>query len=533
MAQALTTTPIAKPARVDSDGRFAFEELPPAAYLVIGTAPGYIDQTVSTGDASQWPRHLIGSNVRITMIRGGVITGQVTNAKGEPMVGVPIHATSTAGMPSIANLFTVGGTETDDRGTYRMYGLTPGQYIVNAGGGGQFGQFNPSGFDIDVPSYYPSATRDTAVPVAVRSGDETSGIDIKYRGGVGHALSGVVLGNVEPGTLGGLITLFLAHAGSASMLSIQIVSTTDPRRAFSFNGVADGEYDLFADYLSSQTDSAVIATKRVTVRGGDVTGIELRLAPLGWIAGTITLDPIKPEAKCDQRNSQVVEIVPTAPRDVPKKNVSPTITALLSPGLGLLSEKGEFAMRNLEAAKYRLNLNLPTESWYLRAINVPGGVAQASAPTTAQSQPPGANPNAGVWQGVITLRPGEKLSGVAVMVGQDAAGLRGRAVAEGTPVREGTRVHLVPVDREQANNILRYSESLVNSDGTFALTNLAPGRYFVLVRVEPPTELEASRPVAWDPAARIKLRREAEAAKAIVELKPCERVVDYTMKPGG
>ena len=82
MAQALTSTPTAKPTRVDSEGRFVFDDLPAAAYIIVGTAPGYIDQSMSLGDASQWPRHLIGSNVRVTMIRGGVITGLVTNAKG-------------------------------------------------------------------------------------------------------------------------------------------------------------------------------------------------------------------------------------------------------------------------------------------------------------------------------------------------------------------------------------------------------------------------------------------------------------------
>lgn len=102
-----------------------------------------------------------------------------------------------------------------------------------------------------------------------------------------------------------------------------------------------------------------------------------------------------------------------------------------------------------------------------------------------------------------------------------------------TPVKEPT-ASMVPVDREQANNVLRYSETLVKSDGSFALTNIAPGRYFILSRVEAPAEMDTSpRPSSWDAAARAKLRREAEAANTTLELKPCERVVDYTLKPGG
>ena len=263
MVQSLTTPPAVKPTSVDSDGRFVFDDLAPAPYIIYATAPGYIDQATSLGDATQWPRHLIGSNVRITMIRGGVITGLVTNAKGEPMVGVPVHATITNAAASITSFFTgAGNSETDDRGIYRLYGLLPGQYIVSAGGAGQFGDFSANGFDNDVPSYYPSSTRDTGVPVSVRSGDETSGIDIKYRGTEGHSISGTVLGAIEGNTQAGGITIFLAPAGSSAVLALELASPTDPRRAFSFNGVADGDYDLFASYLASQTEGAVVGIKR-------------------------------------------------------------------------------------------------------------------------------------------------------------------------------------------------------------------------------------------------------------------------------
>lgn len=533
MAQSLTSAPSTKPTSVDSEGRFSFAELPAASYIIYATAPGYIDQATAQGDATEWPRHLIGSNVRITMIRGGVITGVVTNAKGEPVVGVPVHATMVNGTPSLTNFFTGAGvTETDDRGVYRLYGLLPGQYAVNAGGSGQFGQFTPSGFDNDVPTYYPSATRDTAVPVSVRSGDETSGIDIKYKGAGGHSISGLVLGTVPAGGQAGAITIFMSHAGSAAILSIQIAAITDPRRAFSFNGVADGEYDLFATYMANVVEGALAGTKRVTVRGGEVTGIELSLAPLASVSGTITLDPIKPEDKCDQRGSQVIETIPRLTRDEPKKSGSQMMIAMLSGGLGTLNEKGEFAMRNLEAARYRLAIKLPTEGWYVRAINLPGA-AQAQQAAAGTAKPSAANPNLNFWQGVVAVKSGEKLSGVSVMVGQDAAGLRGRFETEGA-IRENTRVHLVPAERDQTNNVLRYSETIVASDGTFSFSNIAPGRYFILLRVEPPTDADApARPIAWDPAARTKLRLEAEKAKTIVELKPCERVVDYSLKPGG
>ena len=530
VAQAATGAPAAKPTRADAEGKFVFEDLPAAAYVVIATAPGYIDQSMSLADPSQWPRHLLGAQLKITMIKGGVITGTVTNAKGEPIVGVPVNVSlaneQAASMSNLLGLQNAG--ETDDRGRYRIYGLLPGQYTVTAGGGGPFGQFGVSGFDLDVPTYYPSATRDTALPVTVRGGDETSGIDIKYRGTEGHSISGIATGAVGEGAATGAVTIFLSHAGTTSILSLAFASAVDQRRVFSFNGVADGEYDLFASFQSQTVanDSPLVGTKRITMRGSDVTGIELKLAPLAAIAGTVTLDPIKREDKCDRRASQLIETVISASRDDPKKSGSQVMTPFLG-GLGsTLNAKGEFAVRNLEAGRYRLEIRLPTEAWYVREINPPGPPARASQ-TAATNPRPG-----DLWSGLMALKSGERVSPVLIMIGQDAAGLRGRV--EMTPeaaIPAGLLLHIVPAERERVNNILRYSETLVDRDGTFAFKNLAPGRYFIVARPEPPAETQSAlpRPSAWDPAARIKLRREAESAKALVELKPCQRLVDYTL----
>ena len=524
-----TSPVIPRATRVDSEGRFIFDDLSAGAYIISATAPGYIDQSLSQNDPSLWPRHLIGTQLKITMIKGGVITGTVTNSTGEPVVGTPVSATPVNGLstPSMSFMGLGSASETDDRGIYRIYGLLPGQYTVTAGGGGPFGQFTGSGFDLDVPTFYPSTTRDTAVPVSVRSGEETTDIDIKYRGLQGHTISGFVTGEVETGTSIGAVTIMVAPAGTTSVLSVAIASTVNQHRVFSFNAIADGDYDLLASFQSRGTDYPLLGTKRVTVHGSDVTGIEINLAPLASIVGTIALDPIKPDAKCDKRASEVVETAITTPRDEPKKSGSQMMTRLIARSGASLNAKGEFTVANIEASKYRLGITLPTEAWYIRAIIPPGALPPKGAQPGATTPRPG-----DAWQGVIILKSGERVGPVKIMVGQDAAGLVGRITTTpetGIPV--GLRVHLVPEDRERADNILRYSETLVDRDGSFSFTNLAPGRYFVVARIEPTIETQSTppRPIAWDPAARIKLRREAEAANNIIELKPCQRLIDYTL----
>jgi carboxypeptidase family protein len=539
MAQAVTGPTSVKPAHVDSEGRFSFDDLPPAGYIVIAVAPGYIDVATSTSDPSEWPRHLIGEQLKVTMIKGGVITGKVTNSKGDPIVGVPVHAVALNNPSwSPTNFLGAGGAESDDRGIYRIYGLKPGQYVVSAGGAGQFGFATSNGFDLDVPTYYPSATRDTAIPVVVRSGDEITDIDIKYFGTEGHRISGFVVGAItaDASAANGAIAITLSPAGTQSILSLTITSPLDQRRAFGFNGVADGEYDLFAAFQTGQpNDRSLVANKRVTVRGGDLTGIELNLAQLASIAGTITLDPIKAEDKCDQRGSQLIETVFKARRDEPRESGSQMMTTMLAGFGATLNAKGEFVARNLEAGRYRFEIKLPTDAWYIRAINLPTAVAvtnqrpSQAAPSSAAAKPSQTYP----WQGIATIKSGQQVSSVSIFVAQDAAGLRGRVAVtpEGTAVPADLHVHLVPADREQTNDVLRYSDTMVMSDGRFAFSNIAPGRYFIVSRIEPGAETQGTslRSSAWDRTTRAKLRQEAEAAQVVVELKPCQRLNDYAL----
>jgi hypothetical protein len=54
----------------------------------------------------------------------------------------------------------------------------------------------------------------------------------------------------------------------------------------------------------------------------------------------------------------------------------------------------------------------------------------------------------------------------------------------------------------------------VQADGAFSITNVAPGRYWLLVREVDPTMTRAT------------LRREASKANVEVELKPCQKLVN-------
>src|SRR5262249_13444257 len=134
----------------------------------------------------------------------------------------------------------------------------------------------------------------------------------------------------------------------------------------------------------------------------------------------------------------------------------------------------------------------------------------------------------------ITVKAGEKLSGVEVIIAEGAASLNGRVV----PVKEGfklpsrLRVHLIPAEVSAADDVLRYAETMVRNDGGFELKHSARGKYLLHARqvAEKEANEVQARPMAWDAIERAKLRREATAAKNEIELKPCQRLKDQVLR---
>jgi hypothetical protein len=151
------------------DGEFRATGLDRGSYSIVASMATYTPQPRE--QSSTQPTYHLGDSVTLTLIKGGVVTGTVTNANGEPVVAVSVRVQMSrdANGRRTANGFW-REKPTDDRGIYRVYGLPPGTYVVSAGGPNGFGPAEQNGFDTDVPTYAPSATRDTATEISVHSG---------------------------------------------------------------------------------------------------------------------------------------------------------------------------------------------------------------------------------------------------------------------------------------------------------------------------------------------------------------------------
>lgn len=519
-----------KTATTDSEGKFQALDLAPGLYTVNATLPGFVttpDPATETGEARYYK---LGDSVNVSLTKGGVITGTVRDANGEPVVAVAVRAIRMrdANGRQLPRVYVYSQTRmTDDRGIYRLYGLQPGTYIVMAGGSLGFSGL-PTAYDSDAPTFFPSSTRDTAAEISVRGGEEATGTDIRYRGEHGRTISGIVSGGADPSLRYGVsITLALSSSGAYES-STFVQPGTKP--SFSFNGVADGEYDLTAQQGLGGGNNYISTPRRVMVKGSDVTGVELSLAPLASIAGSVFLEAPPKEACGDKRGATFLETLIAARRDEKISSLEATRTPFFLGSGSIPDDQGKFTIHNMQTGNYRLTVRLSSDAWYVRSITLPA--APVVRPTGAQSKP--VEIKSAQASSVITIKPGDHITNVNVNIAQDAASLRGRVTpaAEGTALPANLKVYLVPTERERADDVLRYSEASIESDGAFTLANLAPGRYFIIVRPAPENDpLERTpRPLAWDTNSRAKLRREAEAANAPVELKTCQRISDQVLR---
>lgn len=501
----------------DADGSFKVTGLSHGVYSIVARAPGY----VLVQDQSR--KYRMGESAIIRMARGGVITGRVTDEFGEPMVGVRVSAdrlrdsdgkpdTSSSAMDEMQS-----SRSTDDRGVYRIYGLEAGAYVVGVNVSSQiFAGFGRTSREL--PTYHPSSPRGAATEINLRGAEEVAGVDIRARGGRGRSISGTVSGETQgEGVFNGVAVILYGAADKNLMGTATLMGSTN----FSLHGVEDGEYELRAARFSESMDFALSAPRRVVVKGADLNGIELKLLKLGSVSGRVVIEAPKVECEPPSAQFKVEEALIEMKRD--ERTPGGFAFGLIPMGTGgyfggaTPDKDGGFTVKNLEAGRYRVNTDLPDESWYIRAVT------QAATPKPID-----------VSRAGFALKQGEKISGIEMIIAQGAASLSGRVVPsrEGAQLPKRLRVHLIPAETTAADDLLRYAESPVRGDGSFEFKHIAPGKYLLIARQasEKDANDDQSRPLAWDAVERAKLRRESAAAKNEIELKVCERVKEHVLR---
>jgi hypothetical protein len=175
-------------AKTDAEGHYRLTGLPAGSFTVHAAAREY----VSADD--NWRAALPGRTVMLSageqlegqdfaLVRGGVITGRVTNAAGQPLIEETVHLFRLNERGQRVPYRPSHGPplRTDDRGMYRAYGLSAGRYLVAAGqdANSNILRDNTGGRRAYALTFHPGAREQAeAKVVEVSPGSEAAEIDI-------------------------------------------------------------------------------------------------------------------------------------------------------------------------------------------------------------------------------------------------------------------------------------------------------------------------------------------------------------------
>lgn len=516
-ASSLANARLSRSVRVSSDGSFKIDGLDPGPYRIWSALPGYVSTELQRPtDAATFYRP--GDSITLSMVKGGVITGTVTGPNG-PLVALGVYALRVrdeSGKP-VRTTSIFRERLTDDRGVYRLYGLPPGSYLVRVARP-RSGLVAPSAYDSDVPTYFPSSTRAAAAEIVVREGEEISA-DIQHRSEAGHTIRGNILGVTETQSqFRASVTVTLTHLQTGTEVG-SVGTNPFVNMTFAIQGVPDGEYELNAIQFLQTRASLRSKPRRVTVRGNDIGDITLTLAAQASIEGRLVFERNILAGCAKRREFAAQETILYARRFEPdqKKAGSPpadvpaTLVNLVSLAVG--DGNGTFTFRNLPPGSYRIDPRPPASGWYLRSVNL-SQRQNAISRSAADS---------------FSVKAGEKVSGLTVTFAEGAAVVRGRIAPVENQNLPSLRLYLVPAEKDSGTNPLRYFESEVGADGSFAIGNIVPGEYLVVAL---PTDADGQPggSIRADSVLRTAVLRESDKSKQALALKPCERIDKYELR---
>ena len=281
----------------DARGRYRFDRLSPGDYTVKARKYGFNEDQYRLDGAPSTGRFTLGRNqaleVDVMLARGTSITGTIVDEFGEPAQDVIVHALPIqliAGRTSALRVMTRGrgSSRTDDRGQYRVSGLQPGTYVVQAVVGDTLS--STSGY---LPLFYPGTQSiDQATTTRIDFKTAATGIDLRLIASPAYTVTGRVFDASGKPPFRGDVTLSVSQR-SGAIQTDPVRTNTNPDGSFEFR-IGPGDYVVQVN--SSIANSGPNFTERmppqfgmsyVTVVASDPPRVELRMTQGATLAGRV------------------------------------------------------------------------------------------------------------------------------------------------------------------------------------------------------------------------------------------------------
>jgi uncharacterized protein (DUF2141 family) len=431
----------------DASSRFVFEGVPSGDYTLVAardlTAQYGQETDIRAGEVIRVRNDTLADHVGVT--RDSAVTGTLLDEFGEPFQGVIVRALQL-GYTSGQRVATPMGVSrrTDDRGRYRVSGLLPGSYFVEASSDASVsgGEGQPS--RKYVPVFYPSTPIiDGAQSVEVDAGHDAFGLDLAFVSSTAARVSGLVQGE-DGKALTGSVRLVVTRRSGAFGREPRW-APIKPGGAFDLPDVPPGDYVVQASGDGRFGAAPEFGAAEVVVADGDPPPLTIKTSPGATLEGRIVIEGGQESLLGRFSLVPIQADEDRGPRDVRTS--------------GVVSSDGTFYQKKLYGLT-RFALTTAPEGWYLKSFTIGG---------------------ADITDGLFDFGSGAvTFDGAEIVLSRAGATVTG-TIADARAASGGSySVVVFATDRQTwfaGSRHLKYGRAL--QDGSFQVRGLPPGDYWV------------------------------------------------------
>lgn len=439
-------------AMTDGNGQFEFDNLPPGQSFIDVRKPGFFDSRQLPDWSEISSMATIGPDAKpvvLKLIPEAVIYGRAQNTDGEPLEDLTVKLLTTRIVDGRKRWQQAGMAASNEDGEFRIAGLLPGDYYLEAGPVSPRRHIDVAGQD--PPGYpavfYPNAPDLASATVIQVSPGQQVDAELALHKVRFFKVSGVLdTGRADSGVS---IEVMDAMGNDVSRLN-RFDSSSGSFEVF----VPSGEYTLKASTWPAGKPSE--ATMRLNV-SSDISGLRLVPAPAYSIPVQIRTESTHSRAHSAQAGVPIprLELISTNP---------------LSPALYGVAVEGNpknpsITLRSLPAGKYSVELNIDSP-WYVQSAHC-GDID--------------------LLRGEITVPAGVQMPPIEITARDDSASLH----LQTEPIANRKRVLTVLVPDN--GSAVRAITSIASGNNAIELPGLAPGGYSLLA-LDGANEIEFRNP---------------------------------------
>ncbi len=448
----------------DQDGKYRIAEVPQGKYLITPVAPALV---IANADNSSGQSVIVneGENIEgidFDLIRGGVITGKITDAEGQPIVEESVNLLP-ADYPRSGS--SLRGFQTDDRGIYRIFGIRPGLYKVSVGQESVYRGVGRGRRTLPVIFYPDAREAAKATVIEVGEGTEATKIDITIsRTFEGFAVSGrIVDGETGKPVANMAISL-------SKIVIIDKNSTSGYGGSTDVRSHADGAFRLdklpagkYAISIQPEPESNFRAGPvTFDVIDQDVTGLLIKTSTGASLSGTVVI-----EGKGGSNTAGA-----QAPAWLSVEVRNDMLGSSSNQGFPIKAD-GSFRVGGLSAG----NVTFSVGTW--------GPTGNAKAITIARVERDGV-----VQTNGVQVQSGEHLSGLRIVAAYSNGSIRGVIKVENGVLPPGAHLVVGLAKVGDTNSRPSGGGTAADARGNFLIEGLAAGTYeltaFAYVRNQRP-----------------------------------------------